>query len=87
MTSCNDNNIKKDDKKLKKYSYFGEISLLFDNLCTATISARKYCNLAMLSKLNLNNMMTRLPFIHKALKKGVYDYKDNTMEFTKTCFE
>ena len=73
-------------KKLKKGEYFGEISLLYDRKCTATIIARKYCNFACLSRLELKHMLLHLPFLEKAFRERVYMYSDNLVQLAKTCF-
>lgn len=41
---------KTEDKILRPGHLFGEISLVYHCLCTATIQAKKYCNLGKLSK-------------------------------------
>ena len=41
---------KRKPKTLRPGKYFGEIALVFDCVCTATVTATKYCTLAKMDK-------------------------------------
>ena len=62
------------DKKLKPGEIFGEISLVFNTQCTATVSCTKFCSLAKLDKTSLDVLMMQFPPLEKILKKKVYRY-------------
>ena len=55
----NNKNKKKDrPTSLRPGTYFGEISLVYDCLCTAKVVAFKYCTLAMLTKEKFKDLTT-----------------------------
>jgi len=68
---------------LRPGKYFGEISLIYDCLCTARVVANKYCTLAKLTKEKFKALITLIPQFREAINKGIYDYNDKMLKFIK----
>ena len=68
---------------LRPGHYFGEISLIYDCLCTAKVIANKYCTLAKLEKENFKALCKQIPQLQEAFNKGIYDYDDKMLRFIK----
>jgi len=49
---------KKEEKLLRPGYLFGEISIVYNCLTTATVQAKKYCNLGMLTKERFKEIIT-----------------------------
>ena len=56
------------EKILRPGSYFGEISLVYGCKTTAKITAKKYCTLAKLTKLEFKNVTTQIPRLLEELQ-------------------
>ena len=72
-----------DDKLLRSGQLFGEISIIYDCLTTATVRAKKYCNLAKLSKEKYKEITTTYPRINEEIKNGIQQYDDKMLKFIK----
>ena len=70
-------------KQLRPGAYFGEISLVYECLCTAKVIANKYCTLAMLTKEKFKDVTMQVPKLLEAINKGIYDYDDKMLRFIK----
>jgi len=84
--NSNGNNRKKKKDRptsLRPGAYFGEISLVYDCLCTAKVVAFKYCTLAMLTKEKFKDLTTQIPKLLESINKGIYDYDDKMLRFIK----
>ena len=55
-------------KKLRVGAYFGEISLCYNCASSATVVARKYCNLAALTPSDFDGLMIKMPDLAETLK-------------------
>lgn len=62
---------------------FGEISIVYNCLTTATVQAKKYCNLGMLTKESFKEVITIQPKIQEEIKQGIYEYSDKMLNFVK----
>ena len=63
--------------------HFGEISLLYDCPRTASIRARNYNTMAILSKKYFNDLTYIYPYYKNLLKKQIYKYNDPYKQFLK----
>ena len=45
--------------------YFGEVGLIFGDYRTATVRAASYCELLMLKRVDLDNVLLHFPLIEK----------------------
>lgn len=74
----------KNEEKLLRPGYlFGEISIVYQCLTTATVKAKKYCNLGRLTKEKWKDIVTMQPKIFEQVKQGIYDYEDKMLNFIK----
>ena len=78
-----ENKVIKGHRVLGHSDYFGEISLLYGSVRTATVVSRKYSTLGMLSKAKFKEICTEFPEFSLALKNGIYKYKDRMKQFLK----
>ena len=62
---------------------FGEISLIYNCLCTATVQSSKYCNLGVLKKSKYQEIVTIYPNIKEEMQQNIYDYDDKMLRFIK----
>jgi CRP-like cAMP-binding protein len=53
--------------QLHENAYFGEISLIYKCRCTAQVTAKKYCNLAVLNAKDFGVIIEKLPTLKNAL--------------------
>ena len=74
---------KKVEKLLRPGYLFGEISIVYNCLTTATVQAKKYCNLGMLTKEKYKEIVTMQPMIQDEIKTGIYQYDDKMLNFIK----
>lgn len=74
---------KKEEKLLRPGYLFGEISIVYNCLTTATVQAKKYCNLGKLTKERYKEVITILPKIQDEIKTGIYEYNDKMLNFIK----
>ena len=70
-------------KRLRPGYLFGDISLVYDCLCTATVQSSKYCNLGVLKKSKYEEVITIYPSIRKEIQEGIYEYDDKMLRFIK----
>lgn len=78
------NDQSKSEEKLLRPGYlFGEISIIYNCLTTATVKAKKYCNLGKLTKEKFKEIVTMQPKIHEQIKAGIYEYEDKMLNFIK----
>ena len=75
--------VNSEEKLLRPGYLFGEISLIYSCLTTATVKAKKYCNLGKLTKENFKEITTTQPKIHEQIKAGIYEYEDKMLNFIK----
>lgn len=66
---------------LQQNDYFGEISLIFDSVRTATVTCKNYCTLGRLSIKTLFEVCENQSFVRKALLKRVHLYNDQLSIF------
>ena len=72
------------EKKILRPGYlFGEISIVYNCLTTATVKAKKYCNLGKLTKEKYKEIITMQPKIQDEIKTGIYEYDDKMLNFIK----
>lgn len=69
--------------QLDEGDHFGEISMLFNTECTATVSTVSYASLAFLNPENFQEMLDVFPDIKKLLLNKVSKYKDHWRIFIK----
>jgi len=75
---------KEESSQLLRPGYlFGEISIVYNCLTTATVQAKKYCNLGMLTKEKYKEIVTMQPTIQDEMKRGIYEYNDKMLNFIK----
>ena len=80
-------NDKKEEKLLRPGYLFGEISIMYNCLTTATVKAKKYCNLGKLTKERFKEVITMLPNIAVEIKSVIYQYNDNMLNFLKRSMQ
>lgn len=73
----------KEKKVLRPGYLFGEISIVYNCLTTATVKAKKYCNLGKLTKEKYKEIITMHPKIQDEIKTGIYEYDDKMLNFIK----
>ena len=78
-----ENEKKKEEKLLRPGYLFGEISIVYNCLTTATVQAKKYCNLGKLTKERYKEIVTMQPKIQDEIKTGIYEYNDKMLNFVK----
>ena len=66
---------------------FGEISIVYDCLTTATVQAKKYCNLGKLDVEKYREIVTMQPKIQDEIKVGIYEYEDKMLKFIKRSMQ
>lgn len=69
--------------QLSEGEHFGEIGLLFDTECTATVITTSYTNLAVMTSENFKQMLDIFPDIKGVLLDKIMGYKDNWRIFLK----
>ena len=75
---------KTEKEKLLRPGYlFGEISIVYNCLTTATVQAKKYCNLGKLTKKMYKEIITMQPKINDEVQNGIYEYDDKMLRFIK----
>ena len=62
---------------------FGEIGLLYNIECTATVITASYTNLAVMDKNNFEQMLDIYPSVTNVLLEKIANYKDNWRVFVK----
>ena len=78
-----DEKSKEREKLLRPGYLFGEISIVYNCLTTATVQAKKYCNLGKLSKEKYKEIITMQPRINDEIQTGIYEYEDKMLRFIK----
>jgi CRP-like cAMP-binding protein len=78
-----DDEKKKEEKILRPGYLFGEISIVYNCLTTATVQAKKYCNLGKLTMERYREIITIQPKIQEEIKTGIYEYNDKMLNFIK----
>ena len=61
---------------LHKNEYFGEISLVYDSVRSATVSCANYCTLGKIKLETLHALCANHHFVKKALMQSIYTYND-----------
>ena len=69
--------------KLRQGQLFGEISLIYNCLTTASVIALKYCTIGRLNQDDFNEIVLQHPQILKYIKEGIFEYNDKDMLFIK----
>ena len=64
-------------KYLKEGSLFGEVSLVFPTVRTASVQTTDNCTLAVLSRSDFNDIANRYPRLKKLMKNSALRYQDN----------
>ena len=59
-------------RKLDVHDYFGEVSLVYDSVRTATVTSKNYCTLGKLHLNVLYDVCLNFPFFKQALMKHIY---------------
>ena len=63
-------------RKLDHGEYFGEVSLIFDSVRTATVTCTNYCTLGKLGHPQLYDICAHYPVFRKALVESTFNYDD-----------
>jgi len=69
--------------KLRQGQLFGEISLIYNCLTTASVIALKYCTIGRLNQIDFDEIVLQHPQILKYIKEGIFEYNDKDMLFIK----
>ena len=70
-------------QRLLQGQLFGEISLIYNCVTTASVIAYKYSTIGKMPKEDFHGMCHRYPEILKSIKEGIFKYKDKDMKFIK----
>jgi CRP-like cAMP-binding protein len=89
--------IKKSNKKdenahlkstvLRQGQLFGEISIIYKCLTTASVIALKYCTIGKLMQKDFNDIVLEHPKILQYVKEGIFEYNDKDMRFIKMALK
>lgn len=63
-------------RELAKCDYFGEISLIYDSVRSATIICNNYCTLGKIAIETLHKICSNHYFVKQALMNSIYIYND-----------
>ena len=69
--------------RLLQGQLFGEISLIYNCVTTASVIAKKYSTIGKMPKKDFNDMSHKYPEILKSIKEGIFKYSDRDMKFIK----
>lgn len=72
---------------LRQGQLFGEISLIYDCLTTASVVAYKYSTIGRLDKKDFEEIVHEHPLILQYVKEGIFEYKDKDMRFIKMALK
>lgn len=63
-------------RTLQVSDYFGEISLVYDSVRSATVTTKNYCTLGKISLDTLHELTSTYPFFKNQIIENVYRYDD-----------
>jgi len=68
-------------RRLEKNEYFGEVSLVYDSVRSATVTCANYCTLGKIGLKTIYTICAAYPFFRKALISAIQLYNDQTKVF------
>lgn len=68
-------------RQLQKHDYFGEISLIYDSVRTATVTCTNYCTLGKVGLKTLHTLCANHISVRKALMSSISTYNDQLLVF------
>mmetsp|Transcript_19260 Transcript_19260/g.26077 ORF Transcript_19260/g.26077 Transcript_19260/m.26077 type:complete len:91 (+) Transcript_19260:75-347(+) len=74
-------------KILRQGQLFGEISLIYNCLTTASVIALKYCTIGKLMQDDFEEITLQHPQILQYIKEGIFEYNDKDMCFIKMALK
>ena len=74
-------------KILRQGQLFGEISLIYNCLTTASVIALKYCTIGKLMQKDFEAITQEHPQILQYIKEGIFEYNDKDMCFIKMALK
>ena len=74
-------------KVLRQGQLFGEISLIYKCLTTASVIAMQYCTIGRLEQKDFNEIVLQHPRILQKIKEGIFEYNDKDMRFIKLALK